>query len=157
MNVANGQSLIVQHYVRLYTRIGNLKIKLFLRVIETPLPIVLGYPFLAWYNPTINWAKRSMQINFGGKTTTVPTVFAGGVITHPEPMLNVMSEPPETHGFLQSASTQHLPTSTLTVPSCPTSQTPSSNITLQVQRLSDNAVLPIWTSDQAAGYDLSSA
>ena len=90
VNVANGQSLIVQHYVRLYTRIGNLKIKLFLRVIETPLPIVLGYQFLAWYNPTINWVKRSMQITFGGKTTTVPTVFAGSAITQPETMPNVM-------------------------------------------------------------------
>ena len=72
-------------------------------------------------------------------------------------MLNVMSEPPETHEFLQSASTQRLPTSTSTVHCCPTSQTPSSDITLQVQRLSDNEVLPIRTSDQAAGYDLSSA
>ena len=42
VRVANGQTLNVQHFVRVHAAIGDLKLKLFLRVISTPLPIVLG-------------------------------------------------------------------------------------------------------------------
>ena len=62
--VANGQLISVSHFVRVRVTvtIGTLKTRLFLRVIPTPLPIVLGYPFLFFFNPYINWKERTITI-----------------------------------------------------------------------------------------------
>ena len=51
VRVANGQLISVSHFVRVTVVIGTLKTRLFLRVIPTPLPLVLGYPFLFFFNP----------------------------------------------------------------------------------------------------------
>ena len=52
--------------------------RLFLRVIETPLPIVLGYPFLHQFNPLINWKHRIVQVIHNGTTHIIPVVKAYG-------------------------------------------------------------------------------
>ena len=68
VRVANGQALNVQHFVRVHAAIGDLKLKLFLRVISTPLPIVLRYPFLHQFNPVIDWKNRTVIIYFAKRT-----------------------------------------------------------------------------------------
>ena len=44
--VADGQTLNVGHFVRVRATIGDMHVQLWLRVIDTTLPIVLGYTFL---------------------------------------------------------------------------------------------------------------
>ena len=83
VRVANGQTLNVQHFVRVHAAIGDLKLKLFLRVISTPLPIVLGYPFLHQFNPMIDWKNRTVIITLGKKTHTIPVVKAYGTPHQP--------------------------------------------------------------------------
>ena len=63
--------------------IGNLQVRLFLRVIDTPLPIVLGYPFLYQFNPKINWKHRSVQITAKVVTHIIPVFKAYGASHHP--------------------------------------------------------------------------
>ena len=46
VRVVNGQTLNVGHYVRVRATIGDLHLRLLLRVIDTILPIALGCPFL---------------------------------------------------------------------------------------------------------------
>ena len=41
-------------------------VRLLLRVIKTTIPIVLGYPFLARTQPTINWKQRVLRIERNG-------------------------------------------------------------------------------------------
>ena len=95
-----------------------------------------------------------MQITFDGKTTTVPTVFAGCAVVQPEPTLNEMHASPDTPELFQSSAAQCLPTTTPTVNLCHQRQVHPSGPTLQVQELSVYAVLPVRTSSQAADYDL---
>ena len=42
-------------------------VRLSLRVINTTIPIVLGYPFLAWTQPIIDWKQRVLRIERKGK------------------------------------------------------------------------------------------
>ena len=51
VKVANGQTLPVTKFVRLKVEIGNMHTRLSLRVITTPLSLVLGYPFLSKFAP----------------------------------------------------------------------------------------------------------
>ena len=74
--MAKDQTLNVQHFVRVHAAVGNLKLKRFLRVISTPLPIVLGHPFLHQFNPIIDWKNRTVIITLGKKTHTIPVVKA---------------------------------------------------------------------------------
>ena len=60
VRVANGQTLNFGHLVRCSATIGDPHMRLFLRVIDNPLPIVLDYPFLYQFNPLINWKHRTV-------------------------------------------------------------------------------------------------
>ena len=62
MRVANGEALAVTHFVQLSARLGPMPVILSLRVIETTIPIVLGYPFLASTQPTIDWKQRVLRV-----------------------------------------------------------------------------------------------
>ena len=42
-------------------------VRLSLRVVKTTIPIVLGYPFLARTQPTIDWKQRVLRIERKGK------------------------------------------------------------------------------------------
>ena len=74
--VANGQTLNVGHFVRVRSTIGDTHVRLFLRVIDIPLPSVLGYPFLHQFNPLINWKNRTVQIIHNRTTNIIPVVKA---------------------------------------------------------------------------------
>ena len=82
VRVVNGQTLNVQYFVRIRAIIRNLQVRLFLRVIYTPLPIVLGYPFLYQFNPKINWKHRSVQITAKVVTHIIPVFKAYGASHH---------------------------------------------------------------------------
>ena len=67
VRVANGEVLAVTHFVQLSSRLGPMTVRLSLRVIKTTIPIVLGYPFLARTQPTIDWKQRVLRIERKGK------------------------------------------------------------------------------------------
>ena len=62
VRVANGETLAVTHFVQLSARLGPMPVRLSLRVIKTTILIVLGYPFLARTQPTIDWKQRVLRI-----------------------------------------------------------------------------------------------
>ena len=65
--MANGEALAVTHFVQLSAGLGPMPVRLSLRVIKTTIPIVLGYPFLARTQPTIDWKQRVLRIEPKGK------------------------------------------------------------------------------------------
>ena len=73
VKVANGQALSVHSFVRIDLFVGNHKLPLTLRVIDTPLPIVLGYPFLKQVNPRIYWKNLKIYIGEGETLFQLPT------------------------------------------------------------------------------------
>ena len=48
--------------MQLSVRMGPMPVRLSLMVIKTTIPIVLGYPFLARTQPTIEWKQRVLRI-----------------------------------------------------------------------------------------------
>ena len=67
LQVANGDVIKVTQFVRVHAHIGSLRVRMFFRVVDTPLQVVLGYPFLARYDPSIDWTNRSLTITFNGQ------------------------------------------------------------------------------------------
>ena len=67
VRVVNGEALAVTHFVQLSAMLGLMPVRLSLRVIKTKIPIVLGYPFLARTQPTIDWKQRLLRIERNGK------------------------------------------------------------------------------------------
>ena len=67
VRVANGEALAVTHFVQLSARLGPIPVRLSLRVINTTIPIVFGYPFLARTQPAIDWKQRVLRIERKGK------------------------------------------------------------------------------------------
>ena len=67
VRVANGEALAVTHFVQLSAMLGPMPVRLSLRVIKTTIPIVVGYPFLARTQPTIDWKQRVLRIDLKGK------------------------------------------------------------------------------------------
>ena len=78
----NVKMLNVGYFVPVCAKIGDLHVQLFLRVIDTPLQIVLGYPFMHQFNPLINWKHRTVQIIHNGTTHIIPVVKAYGNFAH---------------------------------------------------------------------------
>ena len=147
--VANGQTLIVCHFVRVRATIGDLHVRLFLRMIGTTLPIVLGYLFQHHFNPLIIWKHRTMQMQIINKRTThiIPVVKAYG---NPHQPMSVESA----DGDLQAVQNAAEPIQQLPQPP---SQHVMAQKALLVKLLSDAAVLPKKNTINSAGYDLSSA
>ena len=67
VRVANGEAFAVTHFVQLSARLGPMPVRVSLRVMKTTIPIVLGYPFLAKTQPTIDWKQRVLRIERKGK------------------------------------------------------------------------------------------
>ena len=72
--------------MRVNASVGTLRTRLFLMVIQTPLPIFLGYPLFHFFNPVINWKERTIRITMGPNTHDVPGVQAQGMPL--QPLLN---------------------------------------------------------------------
>ena len=67
VRVANGEALAVTHFVQLSARLGPMPVRVSLRVIKTTIPIVLGYPFFARTQPTIDRKQLVLRIERKGK------------------------------------------------------------------------------------------
>ena len=53
VRVANVEGLYVTRFVQVQAKVGEMPVKLQLRVIQMTIPVVLGYPFLAGRQPHI--------------------------------------------------------------------------------------------------------
>ena len=62
VRVANGENLAVTHFEQLSAMLEYMPVKLSLTVIKTTIPIVLGYPFLARTQSTIDWKQRVLRV-----------------------------------------------------------------------------------------------
>ena len=145
--VANCQKLNVDHFVRVRATIGDLHVRLFMRMIDTPLPIVLGYPFLHQFNMLINWKHRTGQIIHQETSHIIPLVKAYG---SQHQLMSVDSVLADLHAVQsQSEYIQQLPP--------PKTQHVMAQKALLVKMLSDAAVLPNKNTINSAGYYLPSA
>ena len=71
VDMADGSSLSLTSMVRPYLHLGSLKLRLFLKVVPTPFPVILGFPFLNYFNPDIDWRLRQLTLTYGGRPHTV--------------------------------------------------------------------------------------
>ena len=74
IQVANGQVLQSRYFVRITAKLGRMPVRLFLRVINTHLEVVLGFPFLYHFNPWINWRSRTLYIESAVATYKIKTM-----------------------------------------------------------------------------------
>jgi hypothetical protein len=74
VRVANGEGLSVTHFVSLSGRLGPMPVRLHLRVINTTIPIVLGYPFIAKFQPLVDWKNRRIRVTRKGKMFDIPAL-----------------------------------------------------------------------------------
>ena len=61
-----------KHCVIVRARLGELPFTLTLRVVPTYLRVILGYPFLRFFDPEIYWRDRVMRITKGERVFNVP-------------------------------------------------------------------------------------
>jgi hypothetical protein len=74
VRVASGTSLSVDYGVRVAAMLGKMSVRLFLRVLPTPIPVVLGYTFLHRHQPSVDWRKSEVQITRSGITYVIPAL-----------------------------------------------------------------------------------
>jgi hypothetical protein len=74
VRVANGEGLSVTHFVRLSGKLGQMPVKLLLRVIKTTIPVVLGYPFLSRVQPLVDWRRRVLRVERKGRVYEIPAL-----------------------------------------------------------------------------------
>ena len=74
IQVANGQVLQELYFVRITAKLGQTPVRLFLRVINTPLEVVLGFQFLYHFNPRINWRSRTLYTESAVATYKIKTM-----------------------------------------------------------------------------------
>ena len=100
MQVANGVICMVDQSTRPYLVIGGLKIRLFLKVVDSPIPVILGYPFFNHFMPLVNWRTRVVTI-FHNETRyeiqAYPTLYANAIFGPPDqsPVFLIRPAPPE--------------------------------------------------------------
>ena len=62
IRAANGGLMPCSHYVVVRATLGEIRFTLTLRVVPTDLRVILGYPFLRFFDPEIWWRDRRMTI-----------------------------------------------------------------------------------------------
>ena len=117
---------------------------IFLRVMDTPILIVLIDPFLLQFNQLITWKHRTVHIIHNGTTHIIPVVKAYG---NPHQPMSVESA----DGDLQAVQNAAEPIQQLPQPP---SQHVMAQKALLVKLLSDAAVLPKKNTINSACYDL---
>ena len=63
MQMAKGDKYYVDHVVRPALRIGELRAILALKVFDTPIPMILGYPFLGMLRVTPDWTTWKVELS----------------------------------------------------------------------------------------------
>ena len=84
--MANGDKAYVDHFVRPVLWIGELRARLALKVFDTPIPMILGYPFLRMLRVKPDWTTRKVELSHRGLTYEVQAA------TAPSGMINVIRE-----------------------------------------------------------------
>ena len=64
-------------------------VRLSLSVIKTPIPIVLGYPFLARTQPTIDWKQRVLRMERKDKLFEINALAIADSYSMPYPVVRV--------------------------------------------------------------------
>ena len=67
MQQASGAIVPVDTYVRPVLRIGESKVRLALKVLSSPLPMILGYPFLRYFRVQADWNTRDLTLHHQGQ------------------------------------------------------------------------------------------
>ena len=86
MQMANGDKAYVDHFVRPVRRIGELRARLALKVFDTTIPMILGYPFLRMLRVKPDWTTRKVELSRRGLPYEVKAA------TAPSGMINVIRE-----------------------------------------------------------------
>ena len=84
--VGNGAIIYATRFVQLPLMLGDFKATTYLKVLPTPIPMVLGYTFLLRHQPQVDWAQRMLTFSRRGKTFVVKG--------HPEPDLELTGKRP---------------------------------------------------------------
>ena len=69
--MANWVKAYVDHFVRPVLRIGELRARLALKVFDTPISMILGYPFLRMLRVKPDWTTRKVEFSHRGLTHEV--------------------------------------------------------------------------------------
>ena len=64
--VGNGQIIHSRTYVQVTIFLGKYLARTFFKVLDTPIPMVLGYTFLVRHQPIMDWPSRKMTITRRG-------------------------------------------------------------------------------------------
>ena len=84
--MANGDKAYVDHFVRPVLRIGDMRARLALKVFDTTIPMILGYPFLRVLRVKPDWTTRKVELSQRGLTYEVQAA------TAPSGMINVIRQ-----------------------------------------------------------------
>ena len=72
---ANGHLMECVSYAVVPARVGSLRFQLCLRVVSSSMGIILGIPFLRYFDPCISWREGTLKIYDGVRTWMVPMCF----------------------------------------------------------------------------------
>ena len=86
MQMANGDKAYVDHFVRPVLRIGELLARLALKVLDTTIPMIIGYHFLRMLRVKPDWTTQKVELSHRGLTCEVQAA------TAPSGMINVIRE-----------------------------------------------------------------
>ena len=64
--VGNGEIIQSNYFVAIVIQLGSFRTKAYFKVLNTPIPMVLGYTFLIRHQPVIDWLSREMTITRRG-------------------------------------------------------------------------------------------
>ena len=67
ISVGNGEIIYSDRYVSDDLFLSTYRAWTYLKVLETPIPMVLGYPFLLKHQPDIDWKTRTLRFLRRGK------------------------------------------------------------------------------------------
>ena len=72
--LGDGSPMVVDSFVRIRVSLGTLVLRMCLRVLDMSPELVLGYPFLATFQPQIDWKLRKMTLKVRDRTHVITSV-----------------------------------------------------------------------------------
>ena len=73
---AAGRSEICETSTRCHAHIGRARAHLFFRLAKCRIPVILGVPFLAYFNVRFDWENRAASMRFHGSRIGIPVHFS---------------------------------------------------------------------------------
>ena len=71
VRVVTGEYITVTRFVRLKVRLGQMAVRLLLKVIKTPISVLLWYNWLAGAGPQVDWKKGLPSLERRGRTVVI--------------------------------------------------------------------------------------